>query len=73
MASGKAAYVFISNTFRPASLHHRLEPRRDETLIMRPYPSGQFLLTKAEANNAEVESIIENGSNHSLEGQGMMS
>ena len=72
MASGKAAYyVFISNTFRPGTLHHRLEPRRDETLIMRPYPSGQFLLTKAEANNADVEPIIENGSNHSLEGQGM--
>ena len=71
MASGKAAYVFISNTFRPGTLHHRLEPRRDETLIMRPYPNGQFLLTKAEANNADVEPIIENGSNHSLEGQGM--
>ena len=71
MVSIKAAYILISNTFRPGTLNHRLEPRRDETLIMRPYPSGQFLLTIAEANNAEVEPIIESGSNHSLEGQGM--
>ena len=57
--------------FRPGANNNlplpRLEPRRDDTLIMRPFNGGQFLVTRETATMAEadVEPLTETCSNFS--------